>query len=84
MHDNDYVMGVTSKIGGAYGVLSQANHTDKSKVNHLKQGFGTLKHWIIESKWFWFSCKLYVFLKWVIEHNIKAMHIIKLNGEYLQ
>lgn len=31
-HDNDYIIGVTSKAGGAYGVLSQANHTDKSKV----------------------------------------------------
>lgn len=35
-HDNDYIIGVTSKIGGAYGVLSQANHTDKSKVAQLK------------------------------------------------
>ncbi|EAS00983.2 transmembrane protein, putative (macronuclear) [Tetrahymena thermophila SB210] len=43
-NDQDYIMGVTSKIGGgAYGVVSQANHTDKSKVAQIKQGFGSLK-----------------------------------------
>ncbi|EGR27998.1 hypothetical protein IMG5_185230 [Ichthyophthirius multifiliis] len=43
IHDNDYLMGVTSKIGGTYGIVSQANHTDKSKVANIKQGFGTIK-----------------------------------------